>query len=265
LFEIDGNLHGALIFFAGLCFGSFANVVIYRMPRSESVVKPRSRCPKCKKLIRWFDNIPVFSWIVLGGRCRHCKNKISVRYPLVELVMAGLFLGIYAKFGLTWTCLEFLILTFGLVTISFIDLDERIIPDEFSLSGIVLGLLGAALNPDRAFLDSFFGILLGGGFFWLVAYLYLLIRKEDGLGGGDIKLLAWIGAYMGWISVPFIILASSLLGTVFGLVLIARGGNLKSSLPYGPFIVVAAYLYLFVGENLALRYIDLFLDLSTVK
>lgn len=252
-------------FFLGLCFGSFANVVIYRLPKSQSVVKPRSRCPKCRKMIAWYDNIPVLSWIILRGRCRNCRTGISIRYPFVELLMGFLFLLVFLKYGVSWTCLELLILTFGLVTVSMIDLDHRIIPDEFSLSGIVLGILGSLLNPERSAFDSIAGVLLGGGFLWLVAYLYLVLRKEDGLGGGDIKLLAWIGAYLGWISIPFTILVSSVLGSVFGLVLIVRGGSLKTSLPFGPFIVVAAYLYLFVGEDLARWYIEIFLDLSTVK
>ncbi len=249
----------------GLCLGSFANVVIHRLPLNESVVKPRSRCPSCKTMILWYDNIPVLSWLFLAGKCRSCKVRIPVRYPFVELLMGVVFAAVYFRFGLTWSCLEYLVLSFGLVTVSFIDLDHRIIPDEFSLSGIVLGLLGAALSPERSFYDSIVGVLLGGGFFWAIAYLYLVIRKQDGLGGGDIKLLAWIGAYFGWVSIPFIILLSSILGTIFGLVLIVRGGSLKSSLPFGPFIVVASYVYLFAGGDLARWYVDLFLDLPTGK
>lgn len=249
----------------GLCLGSFANVVIYRLPNNESVVKPRSRCSNCKKMIAWYDNIPVLSWVLLGGKCRNCKTKISARYPFVEILMGLVFSAVYFRFGLTWTCLEYLVLSFGLVTVSFIDLDHRIIPDEFSLSGIVLGLLGAALSPERSFSDALVGMILGGGFLWAVAYMYLVLRKQDGLGGGDIKLLAWIGAYLGWVSVPFIILVSSILGTIFGLVLIVRGGSLKSSLPFGPFIVAAAYVYLFAGSDLARWYVELFLDLPMGK
>ncbi len=260
---------GIVTFFVGLCFGSFANVVIYRLPNAESVIRPRSRCGKCKQMIAWYDNIPVVSWLLLRGECRRCHVKISPRYPFVEFLMGLMWLAVYIKFvvinGTPWTAVEYMILTFGLVTISFIDLDHRIIPDEFSLGGIVVGLCGAFLNPEREFLDAVLGFVLGGGFLWMVAYLYLVIRKEDGLGGGDIKLMAWLGACLGWMSVPFIILVSSLLGSVFGLVLIARGGNLKSSLPFGPFIVAAAYVYLFAGEELARWYISLFLDLPLGK
>jgi len=246
------------VFILGLCFGSFSNVIIHRLPLDESIVTPRSRCPHCKAFIRWYENIPVFSWLLLKGCCSHCKKGIGLRYPFVELLMASLFMTVYSYFGLSWTCLEFLILSFGLVTITFIDLDHRIIPDVFSLTGIVLGLLGAALNPEREFLDALYGVLMGGGFFWAVAYVYLVIRKEEGLGGGDIKLLAWLGAYMGWKSIPFIILGSSLLGTAFGLAMIFKGGNLKSSLPFGPFIVIAAYLYLFAGQEIMNLYFSLF-------
>ncbi len=175
------------------------------------------------------------------------------------------FLAIFSKFEWTWYTLELLMLSFGLIVITFIDLDHRIIPDEFSLTGIVLGLIGAALNPERLFFDSFLGILIGGGFFWMIAYLYQVLRKEEGLGGGDIKLLAWLGAYLGWHGIPFIILCSSLIGTVFGLVLILRGGTMKTAIPFGPFIVGAAFLYLFVGEELGKWYLQLFLDFPIGK
>ncbi|MGE3974272.1 MAG: A24 family peptidase [Bdellovibrionales bacterium] len=247
------------LFIFGSLLGSFANVIIYRLPQELSVVTPRSHCYSCKKMIAMYDNIPIFSWLFLRGKCRQCRAPFSIRYPFVEFLMGFLFLLLYWHVGWSWLLLEYCILTFGLVTISFIDLDHRIIPDVFSLSGIVLGLLGAALNPEREFMDAFLGFLMGGGFLWLIAYIYFVIRKEDGMGGGDIKLLAWLGAYLGWKAIPFIILSSSLVGTVAGLILIARGGNMKSSLPFGPFIVLGAYIYIFGGDQLANWYISLFL------
>ncbi len=247
------------VFFLGALLGSFANVVIYRLPLDLSVVRPRSHCYSCKSQIAYYDNIPILSWILLRGKCRNCKASISIRYPLVELTMALVFGALAYRFGMSWLLVEYCVLSFGLVTISFIDFDHRIIPDSLSLSGLVLGLAGAALNPEREFFDALYGALMGGGFLWLIAYIYLVLRKEEGMGGGDIKLLAWIGAYLGWKSVPFIILSSSVFGTLVGLVLIARGGNMKSSLPFGPFIVVGAYFYLFGGKELADWYVGLFL------
>ncbi|MBE8221432.1 MAG: prepilin peptidase [Bdellovibrionales bacterium] len=258
------DIYAVYIFLLGLIWGSFANVVIYRLPLKKSVVKPPSSCPKCKKNIAWHDNIPVLSWIFLKGMCRHCKNKISVRYPIVELLMAIMFTSIYIKFGFQWYLLELIILTFGLISISFIDLDHMIIPDVLSLGGIVVGLFGGLLNPDRSIIDAFLGILFGGGFFWLTAYLYFILKKQEGLGGGDIKLLAWIGAVLGWKAIPFIILVSSFVGLLFGgLILLISKKKLNQAIPFGPYIVVATFLYLFFGATLTSWYFNLFF-MSTI-
>lgn len=247
-------------FIFGLLWGSFANVVILRLPLGESVVRPRSRCPKCHKPIAWFDNVPVFSWLILRARCRHCQVKISWRYPLVELLTGVVFAAIVYRYDISWSTLEYLIFAWGLIVVSFIDFDHMILPDVFTLSGIVLGLAGAAINPEREFLSSLWGVLMGGGFLWLVAYLYLLVRKEEGMGGGDIKLLAWIGAVLGWTSVPFVVLVSSLLGSVVGLLLAARQkAGLKSVIPFGPYLALAALIYLLGGEKIGFWYVSLFL------
>lgn len=253
------DIYIIFIFILGLIWGSFANVVIYRLPLKKSVIKPKSACPLCKKNILWYDNIPVLSWIFLKARCRQCGQKISIRYPFVELIMAILFTSIYIKFGLSWYTLELLILTFGLVSISFIDIDYMIIPNVLSLGGILVGLFGGFLNPDRQFLDAFLGLILGGGFFWLTAYLYLVLKKKEGLGGGDIKLLAWIGTILGWKAVPFVILVSSFVGLFFGLAtLLASKKKLSQAIPFGPYIVVATFLYLFYGSFLTKWYFNLF-------
>ena len=250
------------VFIFGLLWGSFANVVIYRFPKGESVVHPRSRCPNasCGALIRWFDNIPVFSWLVLRGRCRKCRCPISWRYPVVELLTGLLFAIIFYRYGVSWTTLEYFIFAWGLVVVSFIDFDLMILPDVFTLSGIVLGLVGAALNPERDLVSSLWGVFLGGGILWLVAFLYLLVRKEEGMGGGDIKLLAWIGAVLGWTAIPFVVLVSSLLGSVVGLTMaLRRETGLKSVIPFGPYLALAALLFLLGGERIGLWYIGLFL------
>lgn len=250
----------SVIFVFGLIMGSFANVVIHRLPKKESVVTPRSRCPQCQSLIRWYDNIPVVSWLLLSGRCRQCQKRISIRYPLVELLTGLLFLGLYYFVGWQWLLLEYLIFAFGLVVVTFIDFDHMILPDVFTLSGIGIGLLGAILNPEREFLPALAGVIMGGGFLWLIAFLYYVWRKEEGMGGGDIKLLAWIGAVLGWQSIPFVILASSVIGSVVGVaVMIKTKGGLKSSIPFGPYLALAAILYIMGGHQLGLWYLRIFI------
>lgn len=256
----------SLFFLFGLLWGSFANVVIWRLPRGESVVKPRSHCPKCQHLVAWYDNIPVLSWIFLRARCRNCKTRISVRYPLVELLTGCAFAAVFSRFGFTWYTAELIVFVWSLITVSFIDLDHMILPDVFTLSGIVIGLVGAALNPlpERDFMSSLAGVLMGGGFLWFIAYIYYVWRKADGMGGGDIKLLAWIGAVLGWKAVPFVILASSVIGSVVGIVLALRSkAGLKSEIPFGPYLALAAFLYLMGGDVIGLWYIGLFLPSST--
>jgi len=249
------------IFIFGLLWGSFANVVIYRYPKGQNVAFPRSRCPKCQNPISWYDNIPVLSWLLLRGRCRQCKAGISWRYPAVELLTGICFAAVFYRYEISWSTLEYLVFVWGLIVVSFIDLELMILPDIFTLSGIVLGLVGAALNPQRDFVSSVAGVLLGGGFLWLVAYLYLVVRKEEGMGGGDIKLLAWIGAVLGWTSVPFVVLVSSLLGSIIGIGLaLRRQAGLKSVIPFGPYLALAAIIFLLGGERIGLWYIGLFLQ-----
>lgn len=259
MFDLD-VLFYIWFFIFGAILGSFGNVVIYRLPRGESVVKPRSHCYNCKAQVKWYDNIPIFSWFILRGRCRQCGAKYSFRYAVVEFLTGVLFLLSYHYAGFSWTLLEYLLFVFGLVICTFIDVDHMILPDEFTLSGIVLGLVGAALNPQREFLDSLFGFLMGGGFLWGMAYLYFLFTKQEGMGGGDIKLLAWIGAVLGWKAIPFVIMTSAIVGSVIGLVIARKQkAGLKTVIPFGPYLALGAILYMFGGETIALWYLDLFL------
>ncbi len=228
-------------------------------------MRPRSKCGSCAKPIAFYDNIPILSWFLLRGKCRNCGAGYSIRYPLVEFIMGALFAGLFLMYGFQWILAEYLILAFGLVIISFIDLDHFIIPDEFSLGGIVVGLIGSLLNPERDFWTAAAGVLMGGGFLWAVAYGYLLIRKEEGMGGGDIKLLAWIGAVLGWVSIPFVILVSSLLGGVIGLLTMSKDKGLKTTIPFGPFLAAAALLYIFGGSHLAEWYFNLFIPSLEVQ
>ncbi len=241
----EHDLYTIFAFWFGAIWGSFANVVIVRLPKNENVAIPRSHCPQCKKSIPWFLNIPIVSWLVLRGKCRNCKKPISMRYPIVEFLMGLFFAAIYYRYGLSISTLEYLIFTFFVVTSSFIDLDHMILPDRFTLSGIVMGLIGAAINPDRAFMDALWGVLLGGGFLLGVAYLYFAVRKIEGMGGGDIKLLGWIGAVCGVQSILFVIFASSILGLMIGgtYLLVSKAG-LKTGIPFGPYLALAALIYI---------------------
>lgn len=248
------------LFVLGALFGSFANVVIYRWPKGESVIRPGSHCGSCQKPVAWYDNVPIFAWLYLRGRCRQCGAAYSIRYPLVELLMAVAFTALYLKIGHQWILLEYLIFAFGLITASFIDLDHMLLPDVFTLSGIGLGLLGALLNPERSFWPSLWGVLLGGGALWAVASIYAALRKQEGMGGGDIKLLAWIGAVLGWTSVPFVIISSSLIGSLIGLTVVAvKKKGLDYAIPFGPFLAIGAILYIFVGHAAAQMYLRFFI------
>lgn len=249
------------VFFAflfGACFGSFSNVVIYRLPQEVSLWG-RSRCQKCQTPVAWYHNIPMLGYFILKGKCAKCAESFSIRYPLVEFIMALSFAATVYFYGVTWTTLEYLILVWGLITASFIDLDHMILPDEITLGGLVLGLIGGWLNPDRTFLDAFLGVLFGGGILWLVAYIYFVFTGREGLGGGDIKLLAWLGSLLGWRSIPFVILASSIFGSIVGIILSRRSKEgLKTMIPFGPFLAFAAILYLFGLKSVGLWYVDLF-------
>jgi len=252
-----------LVFMVGAILGSFSNVVIYRYPLGKSVATPRSHCYSCKKTIPFYFNIPIISWLLLLGRCGFCKSKISVRYFIVEVLMATFFVIAYNKFGLTISFYEALIFIFGLITISMIDFDHYIIPDLFSLSGIVIGVVGAALNPDRSFTDSLLGLFVGGGFLYLTAYIFYMIRKQMGMGGGDIKLISWVGAVLGLVSIPFVIMVSCFLGSLVGVILMLRSGEGRNQkLAFGPYISLAALIYLIWGENLISLYVNWFLKAS---
>lgn len=249
-------LYLAIVFWFGAIWGSFANVIIVRLPKNESVVLPRSHCPVCKAKIPWYLNIPIFSWILLRGKCQKCKTSISIRYPIVEFLMGLFFAALFSRYGWTFSTLEYFIFTFALVTSSFIDLDHMILPDRFTLSGIVIGLLGAALNPDRSFFEAFLGVLLGGGFLLAIAYFYFKVRGIEGMGGGDIKLLGWIGAVCGVQSLLFVVLASSLLGLVVGSFYMIRSKEgLKTGIPFGPYLSLAALLYLIFDVNFLFRFL----------
>lgn len=253
-------LWGIAFFWFGAIFGSFANVIIYRMPEGKSIVFPGSHCQSCSKPVKWFDNIPLLSYLLLRGKCRHCGTGFSSRYMVVEFLMAIAFCALYFHNGFSIFLVEHMVFAFGLIVVSFIDLDHMIIPDEFSYSGMAFGLLGAAINADRSFLSSLSGLFLGGGFLWAIAWIYLVLRKQDGMGGGDIKLMAWIGAVLGWQSIPFVIISSSVLGTFVGAFIMLRTkGGLQTAIPFGPYLALGAILYIFLGESFNSWYLTFFI------
>lgn len=238
-------------FVYGLCAGSFLNVCIYRIPQSKSLIKPGSFCPQCKTPIRFYDNIPLVSYIILGGKCRKCKTHISIRYPLIEMANGLLWMFCYMKFNMSAPSFIYPLFLSTLLTITFIDIDHRIIPDKISLPGIPVFFICALFIPEIGYKNSLFGILLGGGSLLLVAEGYSLITKQEGMGGGDIKLLAMIGAMIGWKGVFFTIFAASATGTVIGIaVMLATKNNMKLAVPFGPFLAFGAAAYVFFGEEL---------------
>ena len=245
-------------FLTGLCIGSFLNVCIYRLPASQSIVQPRSKCPNCDTLIAFYDNIPLFSWLWLKGRCRYCQAKISIRYLIVEL-LGGLFaLGIYIKFGLDIATLIYYVFIAALLAVTFIDIDHRIIPDVITLPGIPIGFAASFALPAITYQDSLLGILAGGGSLFLVAWLYSLATKKEGMGGGDIKLLAMIGAIVGWQGVFFTIFVASLVGTLAGFaVMLQSRKGMKLAVPFGPFLSIGAITYIFFGTQLINWYFNL--------
>lgn len=240
-----------IIFFTvlGAAVGSFLNVCIYRIPAGASIILPPSHCPVCKHAIRFYDNIPILSYIILRGRCRFCAAKISVRYPIVELLTALTSLIFFLKYGLSWAYLCNFLFTAALIVVTFIDLDHRIIPDVITLPGIPLFAAAAIFLLKLPYRESLLGIVIGGGVFYLVGLGYELIKKREGMGGGDIKLFAMIGGFLGWKSLIFVLLVSSFLGAVIGIsVIIYKKGDMKYAIPFGPFLSIAAVSYLFWGD-----------------
>lgn len=248
----------AFAFIFGAVVGSFLNVCICRLPADESVVSPPSHCPHCQYRIRWFDNIPIVSYVLLKGRCRGCQARISLQYPLVELLNGLLCLALFTRFGLTLAFGVLFLFCSALVVITFIDLEHQIIPDEISLPGIVVGFLLSFVISGHGWLNSLLGILLGGGSLLLVAYTYQRLTGKEGMGGGDIKLLAMMGAFLGWKSIPFIIFASSLVGSFVGITLmLVQKKDSKLAIPFGPYLAFGALLYIFFGRQLISWYLTL--------
>jgi len=245
-----------LIFILGLIVGSFSNVCIYRIPRNESIIYPASHCPKCSSPIKPVDNIPLLSFILLKGRCRHCGSRISIRYPIVEFLTGLIYLIIYLIYGLSVQTLIYIILSSALIIIAFIDLNEEIVPDVISLPGIVIGFIISFFVPYISFIDSALGIAVGGGLILIIGLGGSVIFKKEAMGGGDVKLAAMIGAFLGWRYVIISLFLGFFVGALAGIFLIlSKIKSREDAIPFGPFIVLGSFITLLWGEKIISWYI----------
>jgi len=265
------------VFLFGISIGSFLNVVILRLPKKQSLVSPPSHCPRCNYGLRWYDNVPILSYITLGGKCRKCRKPISIQYPLIELLTGVLALACYAHFDLTPAMFVYFIFCAILLTITFIDIPYQIIPNEISLPGILIGIGASFFIPELRWQDSLIGAIIGFLLIFLVAYGYWFLTKREGIGMGDAKLLALLGAFLGWQAIPFLLLGSSLqglavffIGYAFGLIKkqpplpdpdeeqeSATNGEKEgeeelsvrhAAIPFGPFLALSGLEFLFFGK-----------------
>ena len=256
----------AVAFGLGAIIGSFLNVVIHRWPAEMSIVTPPSHCPRCSNPIRWWDNIPVASWLALRARCRHCGEPISARYPLVEMANALLYAAIAMHTGLSLAFLPIAAVASMLIVLIFIDLDTQLLPDVVDIPGIFIGLLigwmslgdSYPLFLSSSLTDSLIGAAAGGGLLLLVAFSYKVLRKVEGMGLGDVKMLAMIGAVTGWQGIVPVLFVASFTGAIVGVIFgIKQGSGLRVALPFGPFLGVATLLVLFFGEPIGDTYMHL--------
>lgn len=248
----------ALVGVIGLAIGSFLNVCIYRLPRRESLSYPPSRCTSCGRRLSWFDNIPVVSWLAVRGRCRTCGAAISWMYPIVEAVTASVFLAAYALYGITPLGLVRVAFACALIVLFVIDLQHRILPNVITIPGTIAGFVCSLLLPP-GWVDSLLGILLGGGVLFAIAEAYYRLRDVEGLGMGDVKLLAMIGAFLGWKLVLLTLVVASFAGSLVGVFLIASGrGNMKLALPFGTFLAVGAIFAATWGDPIVEWYIGFY-------
>jgi leader peptidase (prepilin peptidase)/N-methyltransferase len=248
------------IFIFGTAIGSFLNVVIYRLPREKSIVHPPSSCPNCGYKIKWYENIPVISYLFLKGKCKNCNTSISVRYPLVEFLTGILFSFSYLKYGISIDLIFSFIFLSLIIALSFIDFDFKIIPDEINLIGFISGLIYSFFRTDFSLIDALIGAIIGAGFLWIIAFLYLKLRGIEGLGMGDVKLLAFFGTYLGWFGSLFVIFFGSLIGAIFGITsayLTKTENKAVYEIPFGPFLSIAAVIYMFFGEYIKKFYFGL--------
>jgi len=247
----------AVVFILGTLFGSFANVCIYRLPQRLSIIFPGSHCPACQEALRPWHNIPLLSYLLLGGQCARCKTAISLRYPLIELSNGLLYIFLYHQYHLSVQTVVFALLTTALLIVSCIDLAHTIIPDAITLPGTVVGLGTSLWLTPVGLRNAILGVLLGSGLFLLMAILSVVMLKREGMGGGDIKLIAMLGAFLGWHAVLVTIFLAAVLGASVGLTLILlRRKGRREPLPFGPFLALGALLAMGWGDTILTWYVS---------
>ena len=246
----------------GLAVGSFLNVVIHRVPKKIKFMKERSVCPNCSNQLKWYHNIPLFSYLFLRGKCAFCKEQISIRYPLVEIINALFYLYFYWQFSFSADFFVFAAISSALIAIFFIDLDHQIIPDLITLPGIIVGLAVSFLPGGIGIFQAIIGLLVGGGSLYLVALLGDFLFKKDSMGGGDIKMAAMLGAFLGWQKVLLIFISSAVIGLVVSIIMMTFSEKLRKErvIPFGPFLSLAAILAICYGDQLINYYINNFLQ-----
>ena len=242
----------------GLAIGSFLNVCIYRLPLEQSLAYPPSRCMSCDRRLRWFENVPVFAWIALGGKCRTCRTPIPAVYPLVEAFTGAMFVLAAWHYGPGWLLFSRLLLGCALIVLFFIDLHHRILPNVITVPGTIVGFILSFVTPP-GWVSSLIGLLLGGLIPLVLAELYLRIRKIEGLGMGDVKMLALIGAFLGWKLMLLTLALGSFLGSFVGIgLIVARKGDMKCALPFGTFLAIAAMVAAVEGDWVIAWYVGLY-------
>jgi leader peptidase (prepilin peptidase)/N-methyltransferase len=242
----------------GSTIGSFLNVCIYRLPRRQSIVWPRSACPHCQRELAWYENLPVVGWLGLRGRCRTCRGAIAIRYPIVEALTAAMFAGAAWYYGPSMLLVSRLVFGCALIVLFAIDLEHHLLPNAITLPGIIAGFL-FSLFTEPGWTASLIGIVFGGGLLYAIAEAYYRIRHEEGLGMGDVKMLAMIGAFIGWQMTLLTLMTASLAGSVIGLGLLATGrGSMKYALPFGTFLALGAAFAAVLGPGLLEWYLGQF-------
>jgi len=248
----------------GLAIGSFLNVLIYRLPRKKQFWKGRSYCPECGKRLYWYHNIPLISFVALRGRCSFCKADISLRYPLVELLAAGSLMYFLWRFGLTWQAAAAAFLGFTLIVIFFIDLEFQLIPDAITIPGMIAGLAWSLAPGGIGMIDGLIGLLVGGGALYLMALLGDWLFKKESMGGGDVKMAAMLGAFLGWQKILLVFISSAVIGLIVAGTAMAFSEKLRRErvVPFGPFIALAAILALLWGDRIISYYLNNLIGLS---
>lgn len=248
-----------LVILAGLIWGSFLNVVIYRIPAGLSLVKPPSSCPACHARIRPYDNIPVVSYLLLRGKCRRCGARIPFSYVLVELVTPAAFVVLYLNLSLSFYFFASCLFTTALIVLCFIDYRHKILPDVITFPGIALALIYSFFRRDVPILQALLGAAVGAGFLLLIYGGYYVVRKKEGLGLGDVTMMIMVGAYLGWVKTLLTLILGSFVGAFVGVAIIAvRKKDLQFMLPFGTFLAPAAYVALVWGDRLLAAYLSLF-------